>query len=271
MASVQPQKLSVQANVDGWSNTLRRYTDTANGWNDGKNGIMPDALVATNEKTSSISLDAPTQAAPPHGSKAQPNSLHDTHPGISQIMLTRLQVWRQHQETQLPVPTLPALQIAYLNQQEIGWFNFLQGRISTRWVIMQSDYYQLINSKRTATTWARRIICHLWELSRNMWLHRNQILHESPNAETEKLSRRMDRRILSEFRKNLDGLSPPHHYLLRRNPLNRVLKWQNHEKLAWLDTVTIARRAWHRRRSQARRQRQIICNLSCTTATTDAT
>jgi hypothetical protein len=199
-------------------------------------------------------------------------SNQDTHPGISQIMLTRLQAWRQHQETQFPIPTLPALQITYLDQQEIGWFNFLQGRISTRWVIMQSDYYQLINSKRTATTWARRLICHLWELSRNMWLHRNHILHESPNAETEKLSRRMDRRILTKFWKNLDGLSPPHHYLLRRNPLNRVLKWQNHEKLAWLDTVsTIARRASRRQRSQARRQRQMIRNLSRTTAATDAT
>ena len=88
-----------------------------------------------------------------------------------------------------------------------------------------------------------------------MWLHQNHILHETPNAETEKRTRRMDRRIINEFRKNIDGLSPPHHYLLRRNPLTRILKLKNTEKAAWLDTVTIARKAWRRQRSQARRQR----------------
>jgi hypothetical protein len=97
-----------------------------------------------------------------------------------------------------------------------------------------------------------------------MWLHQNHILHETPNAETEKLSCQMDRRIMNEFRKNLDGLSPPHHYLLGHNPLNRVLKWQNPKKAVWLDTVTIARKAWRRWRSQARRQCQMIHNLSRT-------
>jgi hypothetical protein len=179
-------------------------------------------------------------------------------------MLTRLNAWRSHQETHFPVPPPPELKAAYLDQQEIGWFNFLQGRISTRWVIIQADYYQLLESKRTATTWARRLISHLWELSRKMWLHRNHILHETPNAETEKLSCQMDRQMMNEFRKNLDGLSPPHHYLLRRNPLNKILKWQNPEKAAWLDTVTIAQKAWRRRGSQARRQQQMICNLSRT-------
>jgi hypothetical protein len=72
---------------------------------------------------------------------------------------------------------------------------------------MQTNYYSLLNSKRTGTTWARRLIAHLWEISRKMWLHRNHI--ETPNAETEKLTRRMDRRIINEFRTNLDGLSPP--------------------------------------------------------------
>jgi hypothetical protein len=143
-------------------------------------------------------------------------SQQETHPGINQLLVTRLNAWRTHHETHFPLPTLPALKTAYLDQQEIGWFNFLQGGISTYWVTLQADHYILLDSKRTGTTWARRLISHLWELSRKMWLHRNHILHETPNAETEKRTRRMDRRIINEFRKNIDGLSPPpHHYLLR--------------------------------------------------------
>jgi hypothetical protein len=73
-----------------------------------------------------------------------------------------------------------------------------------------------------------------------MWLHRNHILHEMPNAEIEKLTRRINCRIRNKFRKNLDGLLPPHHYLLCRNPLSRILKWPNPEKATWLNTITIA-------------------------------
>jgi hypothetical protein len=70
-----------------------------------------------------------------------------------------------------------------------------------------------------------------------MWLHRNYILHEMPSAETKKLQQKLDRRITNEFQKNVDGLSTPHHHLLRRNSLSRILKWSNHEKTAWIDTV----------------------------------
>jgi hypothetical protein len=185
----------------------------------------------------------------------------ETHPGVAHLLLARLNAWRYHQETRFPTPLIPTLKTAYLDQQEIGWFNFLQGRISTSWVTIQSDYYKLIDSRRSGATWARRLISHLWELSRKMWLHRNYILHEMPNAETEKLQRKLDRRITSQFQQNVDGLSTPHHYLLRRNTLSRVLKWPNHEKTAWLDTVTIARKAWCRRRTQARRQRQMVRDL----------
>jgi hypothetical protein len=186
----------------------------------------------------------------------------ETHPGIAHLILARLNAWRHHLETRFPIPLIPALKTAYLDQDEIGWFNLLQGRISTYWVTLQTDYYQLIESRRSGTTWARRFISQLWDLSWKMWLHRNHVLHEMPNAETEKEQRQLDRRITNEFVKNLDGLSPPHHFLLRRNPLSKILKWPNHEKTAWLDTVTIARKAWHRRRNQARRQRRMFRNLT---------
>jgi hypothetical protein len=185
----------------------------------------------------------------------------ETHPGIAHLLLSRLNAWRHHQETRFPIPMIPALKTAYLDQDEIGWFNLLQGRMSTYWVTLQSDYYTLIDSRRSGTTWARRLISHLWELSWKMWLHRNHVLHEMPNAETEKEQRKLDRRITNEFVKNIDGLSTPHHFLLRRNSLPKLLKWPNHEKTAWLDTVTIARQAWRRRRNQARRQRQMLRNL----------
>ncbi len=78
----------------------------------------------------------------------------ETHPGVAHLLLARINAWRYHQETRFPTPLIPTLKTAYLDQQEIGWFNFLQGRISTSWVTIQSDYYKLIDSRRSGATWA---------------------------------------------------------------------------------------------------------------------
>jgi hypothetical protein len=106
---------------------------------------------------------------------------HDeTHPGITQLLLARLNTWSCHQETQFPIPRIPALHMAYLDQQEIGWFNFLQGHISNHWAKIQSEYYRLLESHQTGNTWARQLISHLWDITWKMWLHCNYILHEMP-------------------------------------------------------------------------------------------
>jgi hypothetical protein len=203
--------------------------DTENGCSNGIFGIMPlcpccseeediqhiarctHAGAAANWETSITALSAWLEQ-------------HETHPGVTHLLLARLNAWRNHHETGFPIPLIPALQTAYLDQQEIGWFNFLQGRISTYWVTIQSDYYLLLDSQRSSTTWARKLISKSWDITWHMWLHRNHILHEMPNAETEKHTRKLNRKIMTEFRTNVDGLSPPHHYLLHRNPLLKVLK-----------------------------------------------
>jgi hypothetical protein len=124
-------------------------------------------------------------------------SQQEKHPSVTQLLLAHLHAWRTHQETHFPTPTIPALKTTYLDQQEIGWFNFLQGQISTYWATIQSNHYLLLNSKQSCTTCAIRLIAHLWDILWKMWLHRNHILHETPHAETEKLTCKMDHQIMN--------------------------------------------------------------------------
>jgi hypothetical protein len=185
-------------------------------------------------------------------------SSQQTFPSMSQLFITRLTAWRENKETHFPLPGVSFLSQAYHEQSDIGWFNFLQGRISNYWVYIQSAYYEHLDSRRTGHTWAKNLIQHLWTISWNMWQNRNYILHNVHTAADTGLASKLNHRIRKEFDLDVDGLAPIHHYMIRRMRLTRILLWDNPEKIAWLATIKTARIAWKRKIKQSRLQRQML-------------
>jgi hypothetical protein len=181
-----------------------------------------------------------------------------TFPSITQLFIERLTAWRNHQEINFPEPNVDFLATAYQEQNDIGWYNFLQGRISNYWVKIQSAYYEKLASRRTGHTWASNLIRRLWDISWNMWNNRNDILHNIHTEADTRLSHKLDKRVRKEFSLDIDGLAPLHHYMLRRTRLALILLWDNNEKVAWLNTIKIARMAWKRKIRQSRQQRQMM-------------
>jgi hypothetical protein len=181
-----------------------------------------------------------------------------TFPSITQLFIDRLTAWRNHQEVAFPAPDVDFLATAYQEQTDIGWYNFLQGRISNHWVTIQSAYYERLESRRTGHTWARNLIQRLWDISWSMWNNRNHILYNVHTDSDTRLSHKLDKRVRQEFSIDIDGLAPIHHYMVRRTRLARLLLWDNPEKAAWLATIKIARIAWKRKIRQSRQQRRMM-------------
>jgi hypothetical protein len=181
-----------------------------------------------------------------------------TFPSMTTLFIKRLTAWRNHKENNFPEPSVTFLASAYQEQSDIGWFNFLQGRISNQWVEIQSAYYERLESRCTGKTWDGLLIKHLLQVSWEMWNNRNHILRNvHTNADT-RISTKLDNRICKEFDIDIDGLAPIHHYMLRHTRLKRLLLWDSPDKTAWLATIKTARMAWHRRIRSARCQRRIL-------------
>ena len=66
---------------------------------------------------------------------------------------------------------------AFKEQETIGWMQFTEGLISTKWASLQHTYYQKISSQRTGHTWAAHLIAHLWELNFKIWTDQNNHLN----------------------------------------------------------------------------------------------
>ena len=57
--------------------------------------------------------------------------------------------------------TSPTIMAAALDQDAIGWMNFIEGRISLEWHMAQSHFYASIGLSRTSCQWAKELVQNL--------------------------------------------------------------------------------------------------------------
>jgi hypothetical protein len=67
----------------------------------------------------------------------------------------------------------PLIHAAATTQDRIGWRNFVEGKISKEWRILQSRHYLEIASRRSGDRWAEKLVTKLLELVHSMWTYRN--------------------------------------------------------------------------------------------------
>jgi hypothetical protein len=62
-------------------------------------------------------------------------------------------------------------------QDQIGWWSFLQGRITSDMEKVVAEQYRRTNSKKKHNKWMTNLIKQLWDLQFRLWEHRNNIKH----------------------------------------------------------------------------------------------
>ncbi len=68
---------------------------------------------------------------------------------------------------------------AYTEQfHNLGWYHFCLGRISKKWYQAVTIYMKEENGKRfNQDSWASMLITCLWRFAKQMWAHKNQVVH----------------------------------------------------------------------------------------------
>ena len=97
-----------------------------------------------------------------------------THGQLQTAILQRLTLW-QCQDPLLPVQGNRSLKAAIHDQDQLGWENFLMGRIAPSLGAYQQVHYTHTGSRRTGDSWTSQLITQLWQVMWKMWEHRNQI------------------------------------------------------------------------------------------------
>jgi hypothetical protein len=137
------------------------------------------------------------------------------------------------------------IQAAFELQCEIGWDEFLRGRIASSWGTIMHSYYRRLNlpAHRNGTTWTVRVISSTWDIFLKTWLTRNGLKHGADDTENRQIRERdIDQQIRNAYTYDRNCI-PPQHSALFTN-INDTVSKSLDTKIHWLHSIRSAKSAW---------------------------
>jgi hypothetical protein len=170
----------------------------------------------------------------------------DTAPSIALAIITRLRQWRKYGDNHLPPfrnRDLYGSHHAVADQDKIGWYNFMLGRLSKKWSDSQQRYIDSLHRKNSGRRWASSVIQKALDIAWDMWEQRNDInqntMHPRRVVEVDEIKAQL--RVL--YRRGSDSLLPIDHHLFSKSEATLQLGEPN-LMLQWITSVlTASRRA----------------------------
>jgi len=161
-----------------------------------------------------------------------------TDPLLRKRLILALNDWANVAEPQAPSPT------AYETEQaHIGWDRMMDGWISRKWRDHQERIWKSIKSRKSSLRWTAALIQKMWDVSWDMWEHRNKELHEGDTAQQAILHSAVDAQIKKLYEGGAQQL-PRDALKFLQTPQETVLSYTLALKRLWLESVKAAQQRW---------------------------
>jgi hypothetical protein len=167
---------------------------------------------------------------------------------LRQTILLRLREWH-HGEPPSPVPWDCPFREALQSQDAIGWYPLLLGHVSHHWKDVQQAYYTSLSLDNTGKQWVCQFILQLFNVSWDLWEHRNGIKHNTVTPAKRRKLDAVNALIRDEFVTGPTQLLPRDRRWFAESPDSLIQKYSLVEKNQWLASVACARWRCTRRRS----------------------
>ena len=127
-------------------------------------------------------------------------------------------------------------------QEEIGWMNFVLGRWSTKWLLVQKKHYERIKSEKIPKRWVVAILHKLMMILWDMWDFRNDAVHAPSGPLTRQESQNLDIEIEEAYIVGGNELQRGDRYLFtNRTMAETIATLTPARKRQWLEDVFLAR------------------------------
>jgi hypothetical protein len=104
-----------------------------------------------------------------------------THPDIRRVVMAKLRAWPHTATLSFQGSGITqTLLDATSYQDQIGWKNFLLGRVTGFWRDAQDEWIVQTSTKwrRSSAKWLSLTTRAIWEVSWHMWMQRNAVYHD---------------------------------------------------------------------------------------------
>lgn len=134
--------------------------------------------------------------------------------------------------------------------------------MSFEWALIQQDYYDLLQSRRSGLRWLSSLIKKLWQVAWDLWEHRNGILHEQENCVSLETLSNINKRIRILYSILKSHRLPLGDRYLVALPLRTLLAKDSTYKKAWIANaesfVAVNRKAIRRSRRSLRGMKKCL-------------
>ena len=180
-----------------------------------------------------------------------------TLPDLQDAIIRSLKHWRNQDDRPDPDYNWPGVNDLVLLQDTVGWKAFLEGGVLQAWAAKQQDYYDWLNKKNTGKRWITTLIKKLWQISWNMWEHRNGEDKNPSSPASLREHARLDVLIATDYA-DQTFLSQRDRRWFRR-PKEIIFMESLTYKTQWIESVLLDRARYRRRhRTSTRAQRTLM-------------
>jgi hypothetical protein len=166
---------------------------------------------------------------------------NDCEPHMTQIICSSLKAWRNGLQLPYPSTDVPNIvRAAMVEQDNIGWYNFITGFISSKWRVIQQAHLKELGSMKSAILWISRFQKRIWEIPWVLWQHRNEFLHNDGATLHFQETAAINRSIREEYDIGGNNLPATHQHLFHDN-VDELLRKNITTKQIWLMSVWSAR------------------------------
>jgi len=164
----------------------------------------------------------------------------ETAPEIRRTIIRKINNWRRRRRATAQITNKYGEREAAEHQDDIGWTNFMLGRMAPEWASAQQLYFDWLGRRRTGKRWLVALTVKLLNLVWDMWDHRNNVLHASLHPWNLIEVRQADIQIEEEYARGYENLLRKDYKWLRQS-LQTVKKLPIENKLQWIESVRLAR------------------------------
>ena len=164
----------------------------------------------------------------------------DIEPDIATSIISNLQGWYKNDFPTTSGTNNHLVSQAIRKQTHIGWKSFLEGFWVKEWEQAQNIYFKEKSSPKSTELLISKAQRRIWKIAWPLWLHRNEILHETQKSIHPQEMINLDEEVQYEWNKGLDQLPQTHHHKFTVS-LDDLLRHNCTSKINWLFSIWAAR------------------------------
>ena len=165
-----------------------------------------------------------------------------TLPSLQAAILKILQNWRYGRTINICEFTNEnGIRDAFQDQSTIGWNNFILGRWSQRWQLVQQRFIKQTDSKRSSLRWTTSIINKLLYVVWDIWNFRNSLVHGKGGINDKAAHKELNFQIRQQFTIGFQNLLLRDRRIYLRSSITHLIDSPRATKQNWIRNLNAAR------------------------------